>query len=168
VDGAGHATTAGPVIRTDRAFTVTAWVRLDSAAKWGTVISQHDGRYDAFLLDFDEDAGRWAFMTPDGTTGRPVTAVRSIAPPRVGSWTHLAAVSDGGGQLRLYVDGRLEGTAGGPRVRRASGPMDVGQASYEGQATDALHGAVDEVSVFDRALSGEEIQKAVRTSRDQG
>jgi hypothetical protein len=46
--------------------------------------------------------------------------------------------------------------------------MDVGQASYEGQATDALHGAVDEVSVFDRALSGEEIQKAVRTSRDQG
>jgi hypothetical protein len=165
VDGAGHATTAGPVIRTNGAFTVTAWVRLDSAAEWGTVVSQHDGRYDAFLLDFDKDAERWAFMTPDDVTGRPVTTVRSIAPPRLGAWTHLAAVYDGAGQLRLYIGGRLEGTARGPRIRRAAGPLDIGQALYEGEATDSLHGAVDEVSVFDHALSGEEIKETVRAGR---
>ena len=42
-DGGGHVATHGPVVRTDEAFTITAWVRLDETDGWGTVFSAHHG-----------------------------------------------------------------------------------------------------------------------------
>jgi hypothetical protein len=163
LDGAGYASTARPVVHTDGAFTIAAWARLDSAGDWGTLISQHDVRYDLFLLDYDKDADRWAFMTPDDAGGKPTATALSAAPPRLGTWTHLAAVYDGAGGLGLYVDGRLEGKATAPRIHRATGVMDVGRALYSGSAVDLFRGAVDEVSVYARALSAAELGTVARS-----
>lgn len=161
LDGAGYASTGRPVIRTDEPFTVAAWVRLDSASQWGTVVSQHDQSYDVFLLDYHKQADRWAFMVPDQAGGAPVAVALSTAPPRLGKWTHLGAVYDGAGRLRLYVDGRLDGTATCPPLGRATGVMDIGRALYEGTQVDPLRGAVNEVSLYARALSAGELHDAV-------
>jgi hypothetical protein len=160
LDGDGYASTGRPVIRTDEPFTVTAWVRLDSAGQWGTVVSQHYQSYDVFLLNYHKQADRWAFMVPDQAGGAPVAAL-STAPPRLGKWTHLGAVYDGAGRLRLYVDGRLGGTAICPPLGRATGVMDIGRALYEGTQVDRLRGAVNQVSVYARALSARELHDAV-------
>jgi hypothetical protein len=161
LDGAGYASTGRPVIRTDEPFTVAAWVRLDSASQWGTVVSQHDQSYDVFLLDYHKQADRWAFMVPDQAGGAPVAVALSTAPPRLSKWTHLGAVYDGAGRLRLYVDGRLDGTATCPPLGRATGVMDIGRALYEGTQVDPLRGAVNEVSLYARALSAGELHDAV-------
>ena len=160
LEGAGYASTGRPVIRTDEPFTVTAWVRLDSASQWATVVSQHHQNYDVFLLNYDKEAGRWAFMAPDQSGGAPVAA-RSAAPPRLRKWTHLGAVYEGAGRLRLYVDGRPGGTATCPPLGRATGVMDIGRALYEGKEVDRLRGAVAEVGVYARALSAAELHGAV-------
>jgi hypothetical protein len=161
LDGAGYASTGRPVIRTDEPFTIAAWVRLDSASQWGTVVSQHDQSYDVFLLDYHKQADRWAFMVPDQAGGAPVAVALSTAPPRLSKWTHLGAVYDGAGRLRLYVDGRLDGTATCPPLGRATGVMDIGRALYEGTQVDPLRGAVNEVSLYARALSAGELHDAV-------
>jgi hypothetical protein len=159
LEGAGYASTGRPVIRTDEPFTVTAWVRLDSVGQWATVVSQHDQSYDVFLLNYDKEADRWAFMAPDQSGGAPVAAL-SAAPPRLRKWTHLGAVYDGAGRLRLYVDGQPDGTATCPPLGRAAGVMDIGRALYEGTEVDRLRGAVSEVGVYARALSAAELREA--------
>jgi Concanavalin A-like lectin/glucanases superfamily len=160
LNGAGYASTERPVIRTDEPFTVTAWVRLDSASDWSTVVSQHGQSYDVFLLNYHKEADRWAFMAPDQAGGAPMSVALSTAPPRLRVWTHLGAVYDGDGGLHLYVGGRLGGSATGPPLRRATGVMDIGRALYQGTEVDRLRGAVGEVSVYARALSAEELRDA--------
>lgn len=165
-DGHTRATAGGPVLRSDGAFTVTAWVRLDPEAAdlWGTVVSLHDGTYDAFLLNYNPDGRQVAIMTPDRLTGDAVDSPTSNA-LRPGVWTHLAAVRDvAAGRLLLYVDGRLAATAARAQLRRAKGPLDIGQALAKGKPLDEWRGAIDDVRVFDRALSPPQIE-GVRTDR---
>jgi hypothetical protein len=166
LDGTGHATTTGPVVRTDKAFTITAWLRLDSGEAWGTVISQHDGVYDALLLSYDPDKSRWEILVPNRTTGWALGAetVYSAIPARSGIWTHLGAVYDPAhGQLRLYVNGDLDAIRPRRRIVRATGPMDIGQALENGKPVDRWHGAIDDVRVFDQPLTGPQIEHVMNT-----
>lgn len=62
-----------------------------------------------------------------------------------------------GGELRLYLDGRLVATApAGPAVV-SIGALAVGRAKFGGQNTDFWRGGIDEVSVAGRALTDAEI-----------
>jgi concanavalin A-like lectin/glucanase superfamily protein len=68
------------------------------------------------------------------------------------TWTHLATTYDGS-RIRLYVNGRLVATTTqrGPLVT-GSGALTIG--NYCG---DRFDGLIDEVRVYDRALSASEI-----------
>jgi hypothetical protein len=161
LDGTSHATTTGPLVRTDKAFTITAWLRLDTGDAWGTVISQHDGAYDALLLSYDPDKTRWEILVPNRTTGWALgdETVYSAIPARTKIWTHLSAVYDPThGQLRLYVNGDLDAIRPRRRIVRATGPMDIGQALENGKPVDRWHGAIDDVRVFDQPLTRSQIE----------
>jgi concanavalin A-like lectin/glucanase superfamily protein len=82
-------------------------------------------------------------------------------PLSVGTWTHIALTFDYTlGVYRLYVDGVLEASATAPRnaptqaFRLGGATSDFGQNFF-------FHGAVDEVSVYDRVLAASEIQAIV-------
>jgi hypothetical protein len=165
--GEAHATTRGPVFRSDRAFTVTAWVRLDPGAvdKWGTVVSLHDGTYDALVLNYKPESRRVCVMTPDKVTGNVVDDVTSERPLPPGQWRHLAAVRDlAAGELNLFVDGRLVGGADRARIRRAAGPLDIGLSVAKDEPMDQWRGAIDDVRIFDLPLTPAQIQ-SVRSHR---
>jgi hypothetical protein len=166
LDGTGHAATAGPVIATDRAFAITAWVRLDAADDWGTAVSQHGGAYDVLLLNYDPDKAKWAIMIPGRATGWALgdETVYGATSPRQGTWSHLGAVYDPSAQqLRLYVDGDLIATRHRTSMARANGPLDMGRALERGKALDSWHGAIDDVRVFDQALTRPQIQYVMTT-----
>ena len=76
-------------------------------------------------------------------------------------WYHLVGVRDTvKGELRLYVDGRLAGTASACTPQAApTGHTVVGRGKYGGNQVDFLDGTVDQVHLYDRALSADEISR---------
>jgi hypothetical protein len=78
-------------------------------------------------------------------------------------WKHLAAVVDGNlNTLSLYVDGvyRLEGSMSPPNAVR--GPIKNGNPTlwmgrWETPASRQFTGDLDDIAIFSRALSGDEI-----------
>lgn len=70
-----------------------------------------------------------------------------------GEWHHVAASYDGA-TLRLYVDGRLDGTAGANATPRYDSvqPFGIGTTFDSARNADGrFHGAIDEVRVWDYA-----------------
>jgi hypothetical protein len=89
------------------------------------------------------------------TMTAPFLQARSSGYP-IDTWTHMAGTYDGN-TMKLYVDGVLVDT-----VSR-SGPIDVLQSSLLigtrlSIPSSTFQGLIDEVEVFDRALSESEIQ----------
>jgi hypothetical protein len=165
-DGGGHVVAHGSVVRTDEAFTITAWVRLDQTDDWGTVFSEHHGTRapDVALLDYDAEHRDWAFMMPDRRKGWAMgdeTVFSGLRPVR-GRWTHLAAVHDPADRrVCLYVDGTLGACRTRGSLTRASGPLDIGRALKDGEPVDGWHGAIDDVRVFARVLTRAQIGDVV-------
>ena len=168
VDGAGGTvTTAGPVIRTDRSFSVGGYLRLDRmppAPHTYTALSQDGSWLSGFFLGYrNDDGGRWELYLPsaDSATRPGDELVRSSLAyrPAPAQWTHVFAVYDSGArQVRLYVNGELAGTAARTKGFNASGPMLVGRGRDGGQPANFWPGGVDEVRAYNRALSADEIQ----------
>jgi hypothetical protein len=161
-DGSGALATAGPVVRTDSSFTVTALVMpdvLDGAAR--TAVSQDGNRAGGFYLQYRGDTGRWTFMLVDSDNDNP-HGVRAEAPetPEAGEWTHLAGVYDAAArEIRLYINGALAARAPSTATRwNATGPLVVGRARYNGVATDFWKGAVDDVHVWTGVRTGDQIR----------
>jgi len=76
------------------------------------------------------------------------------------TWTYLAATFDGS-MLRLYVNGVQVGSAalsGG--IRTSAGALRIGGNSVWGEY---FQGRIDEVRVYNRALTASEIQSDMNT-----
>ncbi|GAA3817907.1 hypothetical protein GCM10022226_43080 [Sphaerisporangium flaviroseum] len=157
----GYGSTAGPVVHTDRGFSVSAWARLSNGIQIGqyghTVVSQAGGRAGGFEIYYSNDTGRWVFRKADadadGTTG--AQAVSDAAGER-GVWTHLTGTYDGiTRRLRLYVNGRLQQSqpASTATPWDASGPLEIGRARRDGAWGGYFTGDLDDVRVWDRILS---------------
>ncbi|WP_299539287.1 LamG-like jellyroll fold domain-containing protein [uncultured Streptomyces sp.] len=150
-DGDGqYAQTAGPVLDTTKDYTVSAWVTLDALpGNYASAVSQ-DGRRteNPFYLQYGQ--GAFAFSAPGGHRARQEIT------PETGRWYHLVGVRQGN-TLTVYVDGRQGGTAeaGAPDV--STGPLSVGRAKWNGSSTDFWNGSVDQVAVFDHALTATEV-----------
>jgi hypothetical protein len=78
----------------------------------------------------------------------------------VDTWSYLAVTYDGT-MLRLYVNG--EETSSTPQIGRPqanANPLQIGGSAYEGEY---FAGQIDEVRIYNRALSPSEIQADMRT-----
>ncbi|MGC9665097.1 LamG-like jellyroll fold domain-containing protein [Planosporangium sp. 12N6] len=141
------------ILDTTGDYSVSAWVRIDSpGGAFATAVSQDsDGGSSAFFLQYSGADHRFAFSA---------VGVRALAPtaPEPGRWYHLVGVRDAPhNQLRLYVDGGLAGTVAHCPGVAAGGHTVIGRAQYQGRQVDFWGGALDQVHVFDRALSAAEI-----------
>jgi hypothetical protein len=169
-----YAATAGPVVRTDQSFSVTAWLNPTSAPSSGnarTALSQEGGLNSGFMLGYRSKAtggGVWELFMPsaDSGPGRPGDEVlQSGVPARLGDWSHVAAVYDAPQhKIRLYVDGVLAGSATRTLGFDAAGPFTFGRGKWEGVQTNPWVGGIDEVRAYNRVLSAAELQAIV--SRD--
>ncbi len=150
--GSAGVRSTGDHVELDRLFrfTVSAWIRVDREHQsWSSIVDKRDRDDDGWDLYLTPD--RRAFLRIDQWTARGDTVLET------GRWHHLAGVYDGD-QLRLYVDGRLDGSR---QIRKkvslgTDGPLWVGR-SFKGEDSSFV-GSIDEVRVYGRALSAPEIQ----------
>ncbi|GAB3483676.1 glycosyl hydrolase family 2 [Amycolatopsis cihanbeyliensis] len=150
--GSGAADLGAPLLDTAGSYSASAWVKLDEAGGgFQTVVSQDTGQNSAFFLQYSGQDQRWAMS---------FVGLRALSPtkPEPGRWYHLTGVRDAqAGTLELYVDGERVDSRSACSAAGSSGNTVIGRAEYGGQQVDFLHGDVDDVRLFDRALSAEEV-----------
>ncbi|MBE1469196.1 LamG-like jellyroll fold domain-containing protein [Kibdelosporangium phytohabitans] len=156
-------TTGGPAVDSTASFTVAAWVRLDAhpGTTWRTAVSQDGAHVSRFALQFKgESTQRWAFsmMSNDSTAPRIDSAIATDDRfvPQVGQWTHLAGVYDiTDKKIRLYVNGVLAGEQAhdGFWWSEAPNALQIARGKWADNIGDYFPGAIDDVKVYDRALS---------------
>lgn len=141
------------------AMTVAAWINADSDSPvvgvvdgcCGTIVAQRDAnswaiRFDArnpgAELEFIINVGGWQ---GDGGFGIPVY-------PK-GEWHHIVGIVDGNKKY-IYGDGKLL------KEDNFNGPMQAESTKHEiGKANDGgFVGLIDEVVIYNRALSANEVQ----------
>jgi hypothetical protein len=137
----------------ERAQTLALWVAPEAAAVGaGTddlqvLFTLRRSDYSGIVLALDH-ATPLAF----NVWGRRELA-RAEAPLELGRWQHLAYVLDAAGS-RLYVDGVPVGEGPGPATNRT--PIVGFIGSIDGYR-NLFHGALDELRLYDRALSADEV-----------
>ena len=100
--------------------------------------------------------------------GKTVTSTTNMVP---GKWTHLAGTYDGK-QLKIYVNGTFEKAAAytGP-LRADRAPLLVGGGSLTSTGWGnhfTVNGTVDDVMVWNRALSADEVRSLYHGTTDGG
>ncbi|WP_165960245.1 LamG-like jellyroll fold domain-containing protein [Actinocrispum wychmicini] len=165
--GNGYLSTSGPVLDTSQSFTMSAWAKLTDTSPntWHAVISQDGSTSSGALIEYSSDANAWTFNLPDCDCTDPANSrVVSKAPPRLNVWTHLTGTYDAAsGLATLYVDGVKQNSL----VRRgwsATGPLTVGALKWNGNRASYFSGWVDDVQVWQRPLSLEDVRALVNTS----
>ncbi|MFJ8963707.1 LamG domain-containing protein [Lentzea sp. NPDC102401] len=142
-DSTGQVTGPRPAnLRTDRSFTVSAWVRqADFGDTAGTVLGMSDG---SFVLGYRPDTFGWGFGLGDAV-------VRSDLPAQANQWTHLAATFDSAtGTVALYVDGiRQSGVLTGVQSFNGVGDFVVGHG---------VVGVIDDPRVYSGAMTLDDVE----------
>ena len=84
-----------------------------------------------------------------------------------GQWHHVAGVFDGTNSQFLYVDGQLAASQTNASAPAPASPSDfwIGGALDYG-VTRIFNGAIDEVAVFNQALTGAQISQVFRSAFD--
>ncbi|HOY58047.1 MAG TPA: hypothetical protein PK640_07900 [Verrucomicrobiota bacterium] len=162
-----NAIDVGPVGNLGSEFTMAAAVRVpgggQTAGGLTRLFSTYSGSGSAagrLIFDFDPGASvsgiGLRLLLPDGTE------VISDATFSVNTRHHLAAVCDSG-SITLYLDGSpvASGNTTGA-VNLGAFPLRIGE-DLDGPVNEQFVGALDDVLVLNRALSGTEVQQLATT-----
>jgi fibronectin type 3 domain-containing protein len=137
------------------AITMAAWIQPASIQSgWRTIMQK---QADAYFLNASNSNGN-NFPAGGATTGSATNVVSATSAAAVGAWTHVALTYDGS-VMRLYVNGTQVATrnAGGV-VQSTTSPLWIGGNQPYGEY---FSGVIDEVEVYNRALSAAEIANAM-------
>jgi len=152
-------------------MTLEAWVRPTSMNGWETVLYKERGGAGTGLLSY-------ALYAHDGGTNTPPAGyVRTSAagpdrsvkgPPRLplNTWSHIAVTyttAAGGSTLRFYVNGALVTTVTGANQNILAGNQPLRIGNSNAQISEGFNGLIDEVRVYNRALSAAEIAADMNT-----
>ncbi len=154
-DGAFVRVAAMTQLETATAMTLEAWIRPDSIDAPEPILEFSDGvDYGPHLWQFD--AGDKIFTNLLDENGDGHTIMTDAGAITAGEWHHVA-VSYDGAHASLYIDGRRLGRTDVSGVLRTTGDLWVGHRPTETDLPASFTGAMDEVAVYDHALSEAEI-----------
>ena len=145
-------------------FSIEAWVNggYGQSTDAGIVTLGYGNGGEQFNLDCGGGSlHAFRFFVRDASGG--VHAVTSSVAPNDNNWHHVVAVCDeAGGQVLLYVDGVLSGTASltaGSGILSSSSSMSIGsRQSAQGTPYDnQFIGSIDDVSIYNVALSSNQV-----------
>jgi chitodextrinase len=148
---------SSPSLALSSGMTLSGWINpAVSQSGWRTVVQRET---DAYFLNASNDTGA---LRPSGGAGIG-GVVRWVGGPSaspVGSWTYVAVTYDGS-MLRLFVNGVQVGTlAASGAIQSSSSPLWIGGNSPYGEY---FNGLIDDVRVYNRALTQAEIQADMAT-----
>lgn len=143
-----------PALAQLSAFTVTAWIRMAPSGDWRPIIDHRDGGSDGWDLYLDPSSRLFVRVNTETSAGSTVVPTNE--------WTFVSASFDGS-EARLYLNGVLDSVEA-----FSTSPLSVQSALKIGEhfQQSNLHfsGMLDEIRIYDRALSESEILGAYEHS----
>ena len=139
-------------------MTIEGWVKPNVVSGFHTFIVKERPGDLVYGLYSSSDANRPQSQVTVGGTARLVDGTASIP---AGAWTHLAATYDGAVE-RLFVNGTQAAslTIAGT-ILTSTSPVKIGGNAIWGEW---FNGLIDEVRIYNRALSASEIQGDMNVS----
>jgi hypothetical protein len=133
-------------------MTISAWVNPTASTDWCTVVMKERPSGLAYSLYSNNGASRPSAFAYIGAADRNANG-SGVVP--LNSWSHLAATYDGA-TLRLFVNGVQVGSqAVTGALAVSTGALRIGGNSVWGEY---FQGRIDEVRIYNRALTAGEIQ----------
>ncbi|MCC6802929.1 MAG: family 43 glycosylhydrolase, partial [Anaerolineae bacterium] len=143
------------VVRTVTSFSVAAWVQVENTDQPMAFVSQDGGITSNFVLGMADGAFHFSMFDGMGQNGVSATAPLTV---EAGRWVHLTGVRDLlAGELQLYVDGELQGSATFAQDWDARANTILGGARSRSQRVDLMTGALSGVRFFSGALDANEV-----------
>ncbi|MEF9906434.1 LamG domain-containing protein [Streptomyces sp. P9-A2] len=163
------AATGGPVLDTASSYTVASWARVDPAANHTlTLLSQTPNpgpfsqKYSPLYVSYGGGGSNVWSVRVLSKEGSFAEAKAKQPTPR-GVWTHVAAVFDAEQKkVSLFVNGVLQSTAATGTAWKAEGPLEIGRTMHADAYKDFMHGSVDEITIWQGALTEKEIADEAR------
>jgi hypothetical protein len=152
-------------------MTLDAWVNPSANAGatpnggWRTVIMKERSTtglsYALYGNDGNSNASRPAAYIRNGGVDKEATAGPALP---IGVWSHLAATFDGAA-IRLYVNGVLRSTTpASGTIAASTAPLRIGGNNvFSTPGTEFFAGLIDDVRIYNRALSAAEIATDMNT-----
>jgi len=156
-DGSGDYVNCGngPSLQIQDAITIAFWFKVEAfQTTWEAFLSKGDNSYRASRGGGDGNA------THLGISGTSVGNFNGNVIITGGDWHHYAGTYDGT-NARIYIDGVLDTeVASTGQINISSYELWIGTNSQN--TGRLLHGLMDEVRIYNKALTVEEIQQAMR------
>jgi hypothetical protein len=132
-------------------FSLTLWAKVTgSQGAYRTPISSRDSGL-GFII-YATNANIWSLWTGSGV-GYSSTNGAAVV---LNQWTFVCATYDGT-TLTLYIDGEDSNSSGNPYLKNTARELRIGAGNNEAGATYFFHGALDDIRVYNRALTVSEI-----------
>ncbi|WP_349239962.1 LamG-like jellyroll fold domain-containing protein, partial [Streptomyces sp. CC219B] len=159
-----YAVTDIPTVDTSTGFSVSAWANLTEMPDHAAIIAAQPGNHaPGFELYYSKAYDRWAFnQYKADAAGAGIARAMQASPGGVtaGQWTHLVGTySASSNELKLYVNGALAGTTTYDSPWDARRGLQIGAGSYSGQPGSFFPGAIDEVQIFDKPVSANDVTR---------
>ena len=143
------------------ALTLSAWIRPRAKAEQVLISRALMGSVDGYELALSS-TGKVFARVNQASSGDSYRVNSSTSYPTTGTaWMHVAATYDGS-RIRLYINGILEGNVPGP-LAIGTGSVAVGLGA-QSDGTRPFNGTLEEVRIYNLALSGTEIAALSSTS----
>jgi hypothetical protein len=136
-------------------FSVTVWANVDPAGSGhrSPITSRDDTPQRGYII-YCTPGNVWQFWIGAGSGWANVTG----PDVELGEWTHVSGVYSADG-LKLYVNGDLEAEGAGTLSPNTQQRVSIGAGATEGEGGNYYFvGKIDDVRVYDTALSQEHIK----------
>ncbi|WP_199222008.1 LamG domain-containing protein, partial [Winogradskyella wandonensis] len=135
-------------------FTLSTWVKRESGSTNSSIIAKRDvGFSEGYDLRIN-NSGRVEMRWRDGVLTRSISSLVAIPEDE---WHHIAVTHDGT-TAQLYIDGVLETSSSLPLPADTSNSFLIGAAGRDGNTTNHFEGNIDEVRVWNQALTVGELR----------
>lgn len=155
-----YAATTSPHVNNQASYSVVAWAKLSSKDHTGIVVTQTGTYRPGFELYYSTTYG-WTFNNyvsdADGSTAVRATQGNTTQSP-TDEWTQLIGTYDAvADQMQLFVNGAPVQTTSFSAPFYGGGPVQIGAGNYDGTPGSFFPGQIDQVQLYDRALSAPEV-----------
>jgi len=147
------------------ALSIEAWICPRDISEFSRILVSKNDEY-ALRIDNPREGNRISFFVH---VGQPAVTweprVSSQGTPTLNVWHHVVATWDGA-ESRLYLNGELVGTR--ERVGKPNpNPYPVMIGNWEFPSWHGAHfgGLIDEVRVYNRALTADEVREHYKTAK---
>ena len=145
-------------------LSVCLWVNITSKSDWAFMLSKNTDNFVTSSYGFGlDDSGDQLFDFTIRTGSGTATARSDNPPPNLNQWYHICGIYDGS-DVSLWMNGQEQSTPdyNSGSITDTSLPVRIGSAE-----TEYFHGIIDDVRIYNTALSQNEIQALYQGQQQQ-